>query len=60
MVDTQGKYNTAKVFTSCVSSATIDESPMAYKPMEEIIANIEPTCCIEKIIKPVYNFKELF
>ena len=40
------------IFTSCVSSATIDESPMAYKPMEEIIANIEPTCCIEKIIKP--------
>ena len=82
MVDIQGKYNTAKVFTrsdvknsismkdykdamkgiytSCVSSATIDESPMAYKPMEEIIANIEPTCSIEKIIKPVYNFKAAF
>lgn len=60
MGDIQGKYNTAKVFTSCVSSATIDESPMAYKPMEEIIANIESTCSIEKIIKPVYNFKELF
>ena len=48
------------IFTSCVSSATIDESPMAYKPMEEIIANIEPTCSIEKIIKPVYNFKAAF
>jgi RNA-splicing ligase RtcB len=48
------------IFTSCVSSATIDESPMAYKPMEEIIANIEPTCSIKKIIKPVYNFKAAF
>ena len=42
------------------SSATIDESPMAYKPMEEIITNIEPTCSSEKIIKPVYNFKAAF
>ena len=48
------------IFTSCVSSATIDESPMAYKPMEEIMLNIEPTCEIEKIIKPVYNFKAAF
>lgn len=48
------------IFTSCVSSATIDESPMAYKPMDEIIKNIEPTCEIEKIIKPVYNFKAAF
>ena len=48
------------IFMSCVSSAMIDESPMAYKPMDEIIANIEPTCSIEKIIKPVYNFKAAF
>ena len=48
------------IFTSCVSSVTIDESPMAYKPMDEIIKNIEPTCEIEKIIKPVYNFKAAF
>lgn len=48
------------IYTTCVSSATVDESPMAYKPMEEIIQNIEPTCEIEKIIKPVYNFKAAF
>ena len=48
------------IFTTCVSNATVDESPMAYKPMEEIIQNIEPTCEIEKIIKPVYNFKAAF
>ena len=48
------------IYTTCVSNATVDESPMAYKPMEEIIQNIEPTCEIEKIIKPVYNFKAVF
>lgn len=34
-----------------------DEAPMAYKPMQEIIECIEPTVRIEKIIKPIYNFK---
>ena len=48
------------IYTTCVSSATVDESPMAYKPMEEIISLIEPTVTIEKIIKPVYNFKAAF
>ena len=40
-----------------VSNATIDESLMAYKPMESIIKNIKDTVEIVKIIKPVYNFK---
>ena len=40
-----------------VSNATIDESLMAYKPMESIIENIKDTVEITKIIKPVYNFK---
>ena len=45
------------IWTSRVSNATIDESPMAYKPMESIIENIKDTVEIAKIIKPVYNFK---
>lgn len=45
------------IYTTSVGMDTIDESPMAYKPMEEILKNIEPTVEIEKIIKPVYNFK---
>ena len=45
------------IYTTSVGLDTIDESPMAYKPMEEILKNIEPTVEIEKIIKPVYNFK---
>ncbi len=43
-----------------VNANTIDESPMAYKPMEEIIENIKDTVEIEKIIKPVYNYKASF
>ncbi len=45
------------IFTTSVNRATLDESPMAYKPMDEIIANITPTADIYKQIKPVYNFK---
>ena len=45
------------IYTTCVDKATIDESPMAYKPMEEIIRNIDATAEIVKTIKPIYNFK---
>jgi RNA-splicing ligase RtcB len=45
------------VFTSSLTEATLDEAPQAYKPMEEIIANIEPTVEILEQIKPIYNFK---
>lgn len=90
MIELQGKYNTAKVFTdnvenaavsqiinllnqeftltqfeksmegiysSTVNKSTINESPFAYKPMEEIIANIGDTVEIIKTIRPLYNFK---
>ncbi len=45
------------IYTTSVSMSTIDESPMAYKPMDEIVRLICDTVRIEKIIKPVYNFK---
>jgi RNA-splicing ligase RtcB len=45
------------IFTTSVNSSTIDESPMVYKPMGEIVQNIKDTVDIENIIKPVYNFK---
>ena len=47
----------AGVYTSSVSSSTLDECPMAYKPMEEILNNIKETVEIQAIIKPIYNFK---
>ena len=45
------------VWSSTVCKDTIDEAPMAYKDMSEIVANIEPTAEIENIIKPIFNFK---
>lgn len=45
------------IYTTSVSVATIDESPMAYKSMEEIINNIGDTCNIITRITPVWNVK---
>lgn len=45
------------IFTTCVVPDTLDESPMAYKTMDDIVRNIGPTAEIVKQIKPVYNFK---
>ena len=45
------------IYTTSVSKATLDESPMAYKPIDEIMANIEPTAEIVSHIRPIYNFK---
>jgi RNA-splicing ligase RtcB len=45
------------IWTSSVSAATIDESPMVYKPMEAIVSNIGDTVDIVDVIRPVYNFK---
>ena len=45
------------IFSSTANKSTIDEAPQAYKPMDEIIANIGETADIVKTIKPLYNFK---
>ena len=45
------------VYTTSVNKGTLDESPMAYKLMEEIVRNIEPTAEIVSHIRPIYNFK---
>ena len=47
----------AGIYTTCVNTSTLDESPMAYKNMDEIVQNIEPTAEIIAHIKPIYNFK---
>lgn len=47
----------AGIYTTSVGYSTIDESPMAYKPMGEILANIEPTADVLSVIRPIYNFK---
>lgn len=45
------------IYSTCINTATLDESPMAYKSMDEILENIQPTAEIVKRIKPIYNFK---
>ena len=45
------------IYTTSVSKETLDECPMAYKPMEEILKNIGETVRVEKVIHPIYNFK---
>ena len=45
------------IFTTSVGTGTIDESPMAYKSIKDILDNIGDTVEVNEIIKPVYNFK---
>ena len=45
------------IYTTSVGQSTLDECPMAYKSMNDIINNISPTVSIDSIIKPIYNFK---
>ena len=45
------------IYTTSVGKATLDECPMAYKGMQDILDNIAPTASVEKIIRPIYNFK---
>lgn len=51
------KKSMEDIYSTSVLEETIDEAPFVYKPMQEIIDNIQDTVEIEKIIKPIYNFK---
>lgn len=45
------------IYSTTVNHSTIDESPFAYKDLEEIVEMVQDTIVIEKILKPIYNFK---
>ena len=51
------KKQMENVYTTSVNRETLDECPMAYKGMENILDNIGPTADVVRIIRPVYNFK---
>ena len=51
------KKQMEQIYTTSVSKATLDECPMAYKGMQDILDHIGPTAEVEKIIRPIYNFK---
>jgi len=54
---TQFKAEMEGIYSTSVSRDTLDECPMAYKGMEDIVNNIGPTAEILSIIRPIYNFK---
>ena len=45
------------IYSTSINSQTLDECPMAYKSIDDIVQNIEPTVTIQDIIKPIYNIK---
>lgn len=45
------------IWSSSVGASTLDESPMAYKPLDDIVRFIGESVKIKKIVKPIYNFK---
>ena len=51
------KKQMAGIYTTSINEATLDESPMAYKSMEDIIDVIEESVDVMEVMKPIYNFK---
>lgn len=51
------KNQMSGIYTTSVNKDTLDECPMAYKGMDDIVNNIGDTVTIVQIIKPIYNFK---
>ena len=45
------------IFTSTVNASTLDEAPMAYKSIDDILDIVKETVDIIDIVKPIYNFK---
>lgn len=45
------------IYTTSVSASTIDEAPMAYKSLEDIIDVIRESVDVIEVMKPIYNFK---
>ena len=45
------------IYTTSICEETLDEAPMVYKPIEEIMECIEPTAEVVDIIRPIYNYK---
>nr|MBP3598368.1 RtcB family protein [Eubacterium sp.] len=45
------------IYTSCISKDTLDEAPFAYRPLEEIQEAISETVHINRVLRPIYNYK---
>lgn len=51
------KNQMSGIYTTSVNKDTLDECPMAYKGVEDIVSNIGDTAEVMQMIKPIYNFK---
>lgn len=47
----------AGIYTTSVNEDTLDEAPMAYKSLEDIIDVIKESVDVIEVMKPIYNFK---
>ena len=45
------------VYTTSVNESTLDEAPMAYKSLEDIMDVIRDSVDVIEVLKPIYNFK---
>ena len=56
---TMSEYKEAMqgIYSTCVLPETLDESPMAYKSINDILKHLSPTAEVVGRLKPIYNFK---
>ena len=45
------------IYSSCIGKDTLDEAPFAYRKMDEILKVIGGTVTIDRILRPVFNYK---
>lgn len=45
------------IYSTCIGKETLDEAPFAYRALGDIQEVIEDTVTIDKIIRPLYNYK---
>lgn len=62
--DVDGSYTVSEfkkamkgIYSTCISKETLDEAPFAYRNLEDILGVVGDTVQIDKIIKPIYNYK---
>ena len=51
------KKSMANVYSTSINESTLDEAPMAYKSLSDIIDVIDETVDVIEVLKPIYNFK---
>ena len=45
------------IYSSCINKDTLDEAPVAYRNMEDMLEVLADTVSVEQILRPIYNFK---